>query len=106
MTSKLQFTDQEKFMVHYYRNPLLCSLSRHVIAALYYFIPALVLAGIAVVQDSAAWAFVGFGLLFVYECSQLFRARHWAGVMPNVIAKYEAHIEALEKELADAEKRG
>jgi len=100
MTSKLEFTDKEKFMVQYYRNPRLCSLGRHVASAMYYFIPAVVLVGVSVVQDSVVWAFVGFGLLFVYQCYQLFQARHWAGVMPSVIAKYEAHIEALENELA------
>jgi hypothetical protein len=101
METKLDFTDKEKFMVQYYRNPRLCSLSRHVISALYYLIPSAVCCGISIWQDSAAWAFVAYGLLLVYVCHQLFQAREWAGVMPGLIAKYEAHVKALEKELGE-----
>jgi hypothetical protein len=99
--TKLDFTAKEKFMIQYYRNPRLCSLSRHVTSALYYLIPSAVCCGISIWQDAAAWAFVDYGLLLVCVWYQLFQAREWAGGMPSLIAKCEAHVKALEKELGE-----
>ena len=99
MDTKIEFTNDENYLRHYYRDPRRYSFGSGFLSMLYYLLPSFVFACMAVVNDSAQWAFVGYGLLFVYVCMQAVQSRRWKGVLPSLISKYETRIEELEKQL-------
>jgi hypothetical protein len=105
MDPKIEFTNKESYLLHFYRDPQLCSSSRQVRAALYYVIPSIALVVVSFVQGAAVWSFVGYGLLLVYVANRLSTAKEWVAIMPNIIAKYEARIHALETKLLETEKK-
>jgi hypothetical protein len=105
MEPKMEFTDRESYLIHFYRDPRLCSPSRQVLSALYYIIPSIVFMAVSILQESAVWSFIGYGLLLVYLVTRLSAAAQWAAVVPSILAKYEARIRVLEAKLLESEKK-
>ena len=99
---KIDFSKDEKYILHYYQSPSGSRFSRYLFAHLYYLVPSGVFAGIAVYQDSVAWAFTAYGLIAVYTLYQLVQAKRFIGFIPSIIAKYEVRIETLERELGES----
>lgn len=98
---KIEFTKTEQYLRHYYRDPAHSQFSHYLFSNMYYVVPSLVFAGIAIYQDSVAWACTAYGLIAFYACYNLVQSKRWLGVVPSIFAKYEARIDALEKELAE-----
>jgi len=105
MEPKMEFTNKESYLIHFYRDPRLCSSSRQIQSALYYVVPSIALMAVSFIQESAVWSFVGYGLLLVYVVNRLSAAIEWASVVPSIIAKYEARIQVLETKLLESEKK-
>jgi hypothetical protein len=101
----MEFTNRESYLIHFYRDPRLCSSSRQVVSALYYIVPSIVFMAISIAQESTVWSFVGYGLLLAYVATRLFAAMEWATVVPSILDKYEARIRVLEAKLLESEKK-
>lgn len=96
---KIEFTKDEQYIVAYFRHSH--PANSESFNFLYYFVPSLIMAAMAFREDSAAWAFVAYGLMVVYSGVRAFSGQRYVGTFTSVIAKYEGRIEALEKELAN-----
>lgn len=99
---KIDFSKDEQYYLNYFGDPSHSRFSHYVFPKLYYIVPSVAFAGIAVFQDSMAFAFTAYGLILVYECFNLVQTKRWLRVVPSIFAKYEARIDALEKELAES----
>jgi len=99
MSNNIDFTDRERFLLQYFRDPRLSSWSRS--AALEGILIALSLCfiGLHVGQHDAGWGFAGYLLLLWRVGASVWRTRRYLEDYRSIFAKYEAKL----KELTDVE---
>ena len=91
----IDFTDRERFVLSYYRDPRLSSWQRFALLQGAWLIVSMIFLILAVRQGDQAWAIVAYGILFWLGCSSVWRARQWAATFRSIISKYDAKIQEL-----------
>ncbi|HEY4283182.1 MAG TPA: hypothetical protein VGM62_08960 [Chthoniobacterales bacterium] len=95
MQDLIQFTDRERFILSYYRDPRLSSWRRYAsFHGSLLLISALFLV-LAFIQHDRVWAIVAYTLLFVRACVSIWRAREYIATFRSIIAKYDAKLKEL-----------
>jgi hypothetical protein len=96
------FTPQERRILELYRNPKASGLGRATRLSIQYLVGAGLFTYLAIAYNS--WFALVIYLTFVaFVAIRLIGARRTVGVMPNVLAKYEARIAELESRIAELE---
>ncbi len=95
MPDLIEFTDRERFVLSYYRDPRLSSWQRFALLQGTWLIVSAVFLGLAFAQHDYAWAAVAFGILFWMGSSSIWRARQYLATFRSIINKYDAKLKEL-----------
>jgi hypothetical protein len=92
-----EFTEREKFIVSFYRDPQLSSPQRIFGYDLIIGVASIVCFILFLIRDEQALSFVAFGLVLSRLCYLAIEGRQWTKDFQNIFAKYEAKLQEAQK---------
>ncbi len=95
MQEPIEFTDRERFVLSYYRDPRLSSWQRFALLQGAWLVVSAVFLMLAFRQEDHAWAVVAYGILFWLAFSSIWRAHQYATTFRSIISKYDAKLKEL-----------
>jgi hypothetical protein len=95
MKDIIDFTDRERFVLSYYRDPGLARWQRYAMLEGTLVAVSLCLLLVAYFQHDRAWALVAYALLLWRTCASVWRARLFIDSFRSILAKYDAKITEL-----------
>jgi hypothetical protein len=95
MKEPIDFSDRERFVLSYYRDPSLSSWSRHAAFDIICVSSSLLFIVLFAVYQDVAWGLVGYGTLVWRVTWGLWRSRQFTEDLRSVIRKYDAKIQEL-----------
>lgn len=90
MKEPIEFTDRERFVLSYYRDPHLSSWSRHATMDGIYLGTSIFFVVLYLVQQDVAWGVIGYGILMWRLTWGVWRSRQFTEDLRSVIHKYDA----------------
>jgi hypothetical protein len=95
MKEPIEFTDRERFVLSYYRDPQLSSWSSHVVREGIYVIFSVIFITLYLTQQDAGWGFVGYGILLWRVCWNVWQSRRYTEDFRSIFTKYDAKLREL-----------
>jgi hypothetical protein len=92
MQELIEFTDTERLVLSYYRDPRLSSWQRYALLQGAWLVVSAVCLVVAFAQHDRAWAVVAYAILFWRGCASIWRARQYIGAFRSIILKYDAKL--------------
>jgi hypothetical protein len=95
MKEPIEFTDRERFVLSYYRDPQLSSWSRHAVLDGIYLGTSIFFVVLFLVQQDMAWGLIGYGIPIWRLNWGFWRSRQFTEDLRSVIRKYDARVREL-----------
>ena len=95
MKDLIDFTDRERFVLSYYRDPGLARWQRHAMLNGALIAVSLALLVFGLLRDDRAWALVAYLLLLWPAFRSVWRARLFIDSFRSIINKYDSKISEL-----------
>jgi hypothetical protein len=89
-------TPDERRVVAMYSDPSNAGIGRAVRLSIQYAIGTGIFVALCLSRDEPLWILVVYGTFLAFMAVRILNAKRIAGIMPAVIAKYEARIAELE----------
>ena len=93
------FTDREKYLLHFYRDAKHSSRIRGWWDELGYLVPSLMCAVMFVLRGNMGYAALAYGIILWRMVHSQFTGSGYAGDLRSIFAKYEAKVKELSNEL-------
>ena len=100
MKDAIDFTNRERFILSYYRDPALARWQRHALLESALVFVSLCFVALDLTQHDRVWGFVAYGLLLWRTCASVWRSRLYMSAFRSIITKYDAKITELTGPLA------
>lgn len=91
---KPEFTDEEDYLIAYYRDESTSSVSRIISADLIRIVVSITFLVVAIVSEEFAWGLVAFGLLILRQVQSMLEVARYHRLYRSIIRKYEAAVES------------
>jgi hypothetical protein len=95
MNDSIDFTDRERFVLSYYRDPGLFRWQRHAALEGALVLVSLCFLALDLIQHDRVWGFVAYALLIWRTCASVWRSRQYMETFRSIIKKYDDKVSEL-----------
>ncbi|MCP5515670.1 MAG: hypothetical protein H7A45_00250 [Verrucomicrobiales bacterium] len=95
MNEIIEFTDRERFLISYYRDPQLSSQSRFWVLEGLAIVVSLALIGLYLLNEDPGWGVAGYGILLWQVIRNLLHGNRYSRDFRAIFQKYDAKVREL-----------
>ncbi len=99
MREPIEFTDREKYLLHFYRDTKTPALKRAVVDELGYILPSLACVALYIWHGDMGVGLIGYGILLWKVARETFSGSRYAEDFRSIFQKYEVRLAELTQAL-------